>query len=377
MLIVDTYYPAFLAAHYDARPHLARRPYAEQLDALLEQSFGTSDAYSYHLRELGHEAMEIVANCTPLQLRWAAENGFRPRVVTQLERRLPGRAGALARRTVLNSLALAQIADSEADVVYVQDLWFFSGRALRTLRCQGRLVVGQIASPPPSARHLKAFDLITTSFPHFVERFRRLGVDSEYFKIAFYEGVLERLQRRGIDPARDEERAHGVTFVGALHSGVHDRRTRTLERVAGDFDAHVWGYGLLDLPAESPLRRRYRGEAWGLAMYEVLARSKITLNRHSRAAAGFANNMRLFEATGMGALLFTEAAPNLAELFEPDQEVVTYANDDELVEKLRHYSAHDDERRQVARAGRERTLSEHTYARRIPELAEMLEARLR
>jgi spore maturation protein CgeB len=112
-------------------------------------------------------------------------------------------------------------------------------------------------------------------------------------------------------------------------------------------------------------------------MYEVLARSRVALNRHIDIADGYANNMRLYEATGVGALLVTEARRNLAELFEPGGEVVAYEDESDLVEKLRHYLADDGERMRVAAAGQARTLREHTYANRIGELAAMLEARLR
>src|SRR6476659_3525162 len=77
VLIFDTYYPAFLRAHYDERPGLAERPYAEQLQSLLGRFFGTSDAYSHHLRLLGHEAWEVIPNCAPLQHAWMREHGPR------------------------------------------------------------------------------------------------------------------------------------------------------------------------------------------------------------------------------------------------------------------------------------------------------------
>jgi spore maturation protein CgeB len=86
--------------------------------------------------------------------------------------------------------------------------------------------------------------------------------------------------------------------------------------------------------------------------------------------------MRLYEATGVGSLLVTDAKSNLHELFAPDAEVVTYASADELVEKARHYLAHDDELRAVAAAGQARTLREHTYAVRMRELVPILEGRL-
>jgi spore maturation protein CgeB len=87
--------------------------------------------------------------------------------------------------------------------------------------------------------------------------------------------------------------------------------------------------------------------------------------------------MRLYEATGAGALLVTEAAGNLPDLFEPGREVVTYDGADQLVERIQHYLRHDDERRAIAAAGQRRTLTEHTYPRRAARLAELLELRLR
>jgi hypothetical protein len=46
-------------------------------------------------------------------------------------------------------------------------------------------------------------------------------------------------------------------------------------------------------------------------MNEILAHSQVTLNRQIEAAEGSANNMRLFEATGVGAMLVTDDGKNL------------------------------------------------------------------
>ena len=73
--IVDTYYPVFLHEHYLSRPGLERKAYGEQLASLIDRCFGTADAYSRHLNELGHDAIDLIVNCEPLQLRWAAEHG--------------------------------------------------------------------------------------------------------------------------------------------------------------------------------------------------------------------------------------------------------------------------------------------------------------
>jgi len=368
--VVDTYYPAFVADHYRRWPELRRASYREQLDALLARSFGTSDAYSHYLNALGHEAAELPVNVLELQSAWAREHDS-----GSLLRRassLPTRVGVAARSQFLHGVALAQIAELDPQLVYLQDLWFFRRDELDAFRAQGRLVVGQIASRPPDLELLRGFDLITTSFPHFVPRFREVGIDAEYLRIAFDERVLERLRAAGVDPAPGAERPHAVAFVGGLDPTVHREGVALLERLVERVPLELWGYGV-----PPSLQAHHHGEAFGLEMYEVLARSRISLNRHIDVAEGHANNMRLFETTGIGALLLTESAPNLADLFAPGEEVVAYESEDDLVEKIEHYLRNDDERVAIAAAGQRRTLEQHTYRRLMAELGPMLEARLR
>jgi len=351
-LILDTCYPAFLRAHYARTRELEDRSYGTQWRALMDTFFGTADSYSHALGELGHEAHEVVANCGPLQLAWAREHGLRP-------------AGPF--RSNRERIVLAQARDYRPDVVYVQNLHAFSSRLLDRLRKGGAAIVGQIAIEPPSDRRMRKFDLVLTSFPHFVERFRELGVSSEYLRIGFDPRVLTRLEHDGA-----EREQHGTVFVGALNRTQHRSGNALLERAARRAPIDFWGYGAGSWPASSPIRQRYRGEAWGIEMFRVLYESKLALNRHIGVAEHFANNMRLYEATGVGTLLVTDEKQNLGELFAPGREVVTYAGEDELVEKVTHYLEHDEERRAIARAGQERTLRDHTYRRRMEELLAIL-----
>jgi len=372
--IVDTLYPAFVAEHYASRPGLAQAPYAEQHAALIGRAFGTSDTYSSNLRALGHQAVDLLVDVAPLQTAWAREHGLRVRT-RRLPAWIPARLRPHLAGDALQRIARAQIDAFGADVVYCQDLSFFAPDQLRALRAEGRLVVGQIASAPPDEARLRGFDLILTSFPHYVERFRALGVASEYFRIAFDTRVLDRLRADGVDPSPEAPGRDGAVFVGGVDPDVHGAGVALLERVLDEVGGiDVYGYGADRLPASSPMRAAWRGEAWGMQMYTVLARAGIALNRHIAAAEGHANNMRLYEATGVGAMLLTEAAPNLAELFEPGVEVVAYRDADDLVRQLRHYLADRDARTAIAAAGQRRTLAEHTYADRMRELVRILEA---
>jgi hypothetical protein len=376
VLVVDTYYPSFAASHYAQRPGLADAPYCEQLRALMDRHFGTGDAYSRGLRDAGHEAWDVIATVEPLQRAWAREHGLRGHVALGLAGRSPTQIGAGARYALSRQILFAQVRALAPDVVYLQDLWLLSRRDLDRLHRHVRLVVGQIASEPPAPERLRGFDLIVTSFPHYVERFRALGVASEYLPIAFDAAVPDLLREAGVDPSSDAQRPHVAVFVGGVNPRVHPAGTALIERLCERTGLEVWGYGTDELGPDSPIRRQHHGEAWGMDMYRVLTASQVVVNRHIEAAEGHANNMRLFEATGCGALVLTEAAPNLRDLFAPGEEVVPYRDERELVELIRHYAQREDERRAIARAGQARTLGEHTYTRRISQLSEILTAHL-
>lgn len=356
VLIVDTCYPAFLASHYRSTPGLEQRSYDEQWRALMDTFFGTADSYSHHLRELGHEAHEVVVNAEPLQRAWAREHGVRRGVLD----RLRGKAGT--------ELVLAQAEWFQPDVVYVQHLSFLSPETLDALAARSRLLAGQIASEAPGREHLDRFDLIVTSFPHYVPMLRELGIAAEYQKLAFDPRVLERLSA--------SSPTHAAAFVGNLGRAQHAHGNELLERAAERAPIEFWGYNLDGVPPTSPFVRRYHGEAWGLEMFRVLAESRIAVNRHIDVAGDNANNMRLYEATGVGSLLLTDAKENLGELFDVGREVVAYRDENELVEAIEHYLAHDDERAAVAAAGQRRTLRENSYAVRMQELARILESYL-
>jgi hypothetical protein len=261
-------------------------------------------------------------------------------------------------------------------VLFVHDPWTIGDRLLDLLGSRVRLLVGQLASRAPGVGRLRRFDLMLSSFPHFVADWRAAGIDAELFRLGYYERVGERLAREDIDAAADASGRSGVVLSGGLSPKTYPTVTPMLEELCAAVDVDVYGYAADELPAGSPILRRFRGPAWGLDIYRHMARAAVVVNRHGDIAQGMANNMRLFEATGVGAAVLTEAAPNLHEMFEPGVEMATYSSGEELVAKVRALLDDSPARVALAAAGQRRTLAEHTYAERMRELSAMLEERL-
>lgn len=103
-------------------------------------------------------------------------------------------------------------------------------------------------------------------------------------------------------------------------------------------------------------------------MYHVLRRSRITLNSHIDLAGREAGNMRLFEATGVGAFLLTDFKDNLHTLFEPGREVAAWRSIDDCLQNIDHYLGNEGHRLEIARAGQAKTLSQHTFRHRAIEI---------
>jgi spore maturation protein CgeB len=117
------------------------------------------------------------------------------------------------------------------------------------------------------------------------------------------------------------------------------------------------------------LKSMHRGNAWGLDMYKIIASSLITLNRHSNISEKYANNMRLFEATGVGTLLLTDYKSNLEEYFKIDEEVLTYNNPDDAIEKIDWALRNPEQAKRISSEGQRRTLKFHTYEKILSTVA--------
>jgi len=370
--IIDTYYPAFLES-IEVETH-KDHSYKQSINDLMKHRFGTSDAYSFGLNRLGWEAEEIIPNSFTIQKDWCNENAsqlwsfldhFPPSYVS----RIPLVSNFWEYLPSLHRVLDKQIQQINPDVIYFQDLNFATEGFLKRARDKGSLVVGQIASPLPPDSRLKMYDLILSSLPNQVEYVRSVGVKAEFLPIGFDSRIIEGLDEY---PERDIP----VSFVGGI-SKYHPSTIPLLETVArSNVDLQIFGYGGENLAGNKKLLNLHGGEKWGMQMYEVLLRSRATLNRHISISENFANNMRLFEATGAGSLLITDLKSNLSEYFKIGTEVLAYETFDEAADLVKWSLDNADKSSEIAIAGQKRTLSDHTYAQVTQKLNVILRSYL-
>jgi spore maturation protein CgeB len=361
---VTTYPADVLRRHYRATPHLAREPYDTQHRAMLDLMHGWSDFIARRAVAAGHQARVIIANDTRGQARWATEHGMSPDA---------------SRDTVL----IRQVADFHPDAVFLEDSFSFSRDLVRALREQGgvRALVGWLGILGRTPEVLKDVDLLVTCAAPLSETFRAQGMRVATMLHAFEPAVLSWVTPRA-------ERLP-VSFVGSLSATAHRGRLELLERVNEAVPLSIysdtlrpgWRAAARDVVSalvrrnlghqlrlmRSGLRRGAHPGIHGLDMFAVLQASDVSLNSHGDAVP-VAANMRLFESTGCGSCMLTDWKPNLADLFEPDREAVTFRSAGECAEKARWLLEHPGERRAIAAAGQRRTLKDHTFDNRVPGL---------
>jgi spore maturation protein CgeB len=212
-----------------------------------------------------------------------------------------------------------------------------------------------------SRRWARCFDWIITADPEFVPGYKKLGTrHAAYIRWA----CNPFLYKRSEDPP-----VYDVTFVGQPHS-------RRLEAVQALRDAGIsvqtWGRGW------------EQGRVSQDEMIRIFGRSKINLNFSDasrqpgwkgRLGLTFPKQVkaRLLEVPACGGFLLTGDAPLLRDYYEPGRDVGVFHSTKELVEKVRYYLSHEEERAAIAKSGYERTMREHTYPHRFEEIFRMME----
>lgn len=101
-------------------------------------------------------------------------------------------------------------------------------------------------------------------------------------------------------------------------------------------------------------------------MVRVFSRSRINLNlTGSSDAPGQQIKRRNFEVPGCHGFLLTKRVRSLEDYFEIGNEVAVFEDTDDLLDKIRYYLAHENERRRIATLGYARCLREHTWEHRL------------
>lgn len=101
-----------------------------------------------------------------------------------------------------------------------------------------------------------------------------------------------------------------------------------------------------------------------------LHRSHIdeAVNNNTLLIPAASPNPRTFEIAATGTLQICDARDDLSSFYKPDEEIVIFTSPQDMMDKIRYYLTHEEERRAIALRAFERTLKDHTYIKRLDQL---------
>ena len=360
---VAPFYSAYLDYFYRSRPGLSLHSSAVQTEALLQDAFSAIHNVIPYIQR--HDTTFVVSNAKPLQRAWAKSHNAHYEAASWEK-----------------EILRLRIETERPDVLYLTTTIRFDSSFLRTLSPRPRLILGWHGCDVPSSADWSEYDAILSGLPRLLHVAERLGARHG---IMFHPGMPPWLAQAVVDTPKTVD----VCFVGSISPTQHQKRLHVLDALAKAAARHNFSLALhLNChPSQiSPAMRPFlRPPAFGLAMMQALAASRIAVD--DRAQHGLIMpdgskkvdlggddtiNMRLFEATGSGALLLTEALPGLRRYFEPGKEVDTWQDTEELTQKILYWLAHEKKRASMAAAGRARCLAEHSINKAAEKFVQII-----
>ncbi|OGW31428.1 MAG: hypothetical protein A2X54_03225 [Nitrospirae bacterium GWF2_44_13] len=212
--------------------------------------------------------------------------------------------------------------------------------------------------------YAQAMDLVTVN--DFISTFklRQIGINSiPYY--AYYDST--KYSKNG-NLAKDID----VSFIGTLHGGA-GRWHNIMHLSANGINIETFG-------SDSP-----NGRITFEKKIEIINRSKINLDfsgvsgktrltrKHQIYKRMKQIKGKVFEYTMCGSFALCEYAPGLEYFFEVGKEIDIFHDKEELLEKIKYYLAHEEEREKIAQKGYERALKDYAVERAVPKLISIID----
>jgi spore maturation protein CgeB len=186
----------------------------------------------------------------------------------------------------------------------------------------------------------------------------------------------------GADPdifcPKNVKRTKDVTFMGSNVTGIprndgYQTRRELIEAILKrGLDLHIYGNNWEYLAHEPNLHIHSFVDEEQFA--KACSRSRITIGISGTSNVRKANSWRrTFNSMACGAFHLTLYVPGMEEIFENRKHLVWFNSVPEAIELIEYYLAHDQEREQIAEAGRQEILAHHTWDVRIAEMIDIYE----
>ena len=134
---------------------------------------------------------------------------------------------------------------------------------------------------------------------------------------------------------------------------------------------HTLDLFTLDPAFTLPNLRNHGTADYYTEMPMVFKKSRINLNISLRSIKS-GIPLRAFDIMGNGGFLLSNYQEDFLENFTPGVDFVYYESEEDLLQKIDYYLAHEEERRAIAKNGHDKVAKAHTYRDRVREMLSCL-----
>jgi spore maturation protein CgeB len=274
----------------------------------------------------------------------------------------------------------ALIGEVKADALVVDNCAPYHPEFLRTLPIYKvlRTSDGPICAYDRDFAYVHAYDHIVYHSPAYsrdldmAAKLRYVGAKQvDFWPLGVFEAMYDsRASENDVIPG---ERDIDVLFIGALHVNKMPLLARVKKALGRSFRL----FGVAGLKRNLYFNVKYGAPGWVSPVrfedyVRLYRRAKIGINVHNRGDYTV-GSYRLFDLPANGVMQISDGGDHLGAFFSVGEEIVAYRDADELIEKVRYYLAHDEERIAIARRGYRRVMGEHRIGDRFRQLAGLIE----
>jgi spore maturation protein CgeB len=167
-----------------------------------------------------------------------------------------------------------------------------------------------------------------------------------------------------------------VIFVGALHV----TKMAMLAKIKKALGSRVRIHGVANLRKNVYYNLRYGFPGWVRPVrfedyVPLYQRSLIGINLHNRGKYTV-GSYRLFDLPGNGVMQISDGGEWLGYFFEEGNEIVGYDDVDDLIDKVRFYLDHAEERKRIALNGYRRVMKDHRFNQRMMQAVDLIRSRM-
>lgn len=271
------------------------------------------------------------------------------------------------------------IRQHRADVAVVDNCPPYHPDYLRTLPVYKvlRIADGPMAAYDRDFAYLHAYQQVLYHSPAYspeldmAAKLRYCGATNvDLWPLGLFDAVCDLTKTE--DTILAGERDIDIVFVGALHPN----KMPVLAKVKKAFGRRCRLRGLATVKRNVYFNAKYGFPGWvrpikAEAYVPLYQRARIGFNVHNRGDYTV-GSYRLFELPGNGVMQISDGGEYLETFFKVGEEIIGYKGADDLIDRLRYYLAHDDERRAIALNGYRRVMRDHRMRDRLRQAGALI-----